>query len=166
MMTDSCGCAFEAGNARSDLPVEKNSVAAGIVSACPACGKRGKRVPEQTVKALLSVSLIEMRAGEYIFCKTQNCPVVYFSSDGAQTFTTAEVRVPVFQKEPDNKNGYVCYCFQHKVGDFHAASAEARAAIIENINQGIRAGQCACDLRNPQGSCCLGNARLLVEGNE
>ena len=38
-----------------------------------------------------------------------------------------------------------------------------RAALIDDIDAGIQAGQCACDLRNPQGSCCLGNVRGLVK---
>jgi hypothetical protein len=38
-----------------------------------------------------------------------------------------------------------------------------RNAIAVAINAGIRAGACACDLRNPQGACCLGNARALVK---
>jgi hypothetical protein len=29
--------------------------------------------------------------------------------------------------------------------------------------KGTRQGQYACDLRNPQGSCCLGNARRLMQ---
>ena len=42
-------------------------------------------------------------------------------------------------------------------------SPELRKAIIDDISTGINAGQCACDLRNPQGSCCLGNVRGLSE---
>jgi hypothetical protein len=49
------------------------------------------------------------------------------------------------------------------VGDIRAASLGARTAIVDDINTGISAGQCACDLRNPQGSCCLGNVRGLIK---
>jgi hypothetical protein len=58
------------------------------------------------------------------------------------------------------------YCFRHTVGDVRAASPATRAAIVDDINAGIKAGQCACDLRNPQGSCCLGNVRGLIEQAE
>jgi hypothetical protein len=34
---------------------------------------------------------------------------------------------------------------------------------VDDINTGISAEQCACDLRNPQGSCCLGNVRGLIK---
>jgi hypothetical protein len=88
---------------------------------------------------------------------------VYFSSDGEQTFGVEQVRERVYQKEPDNDEILVCYCFRHKAGDVRAASPDSRAAILEDINAGIDAGQCACDLRNPQGSCCLGNMRSVIK---
>jgi hypothetical protein len=124
---------------------------------------RGKPIQGQTVKALLSVSLREVQVVEYLFCKTQTCPVVYFSPDGEQIFGVEQVRERVYQKEPDSDNAFVCYCFRHTVGDIHAASSESRMAIVDDINTGINAGQCACDLRNPQGSCCLGNVRGLIK---
>lgn len=41
--------------------------------------------------------------------------------------------------------------------------ANGRSAVVADISAGIKAGPCACDLRNPQGSCCLGNVRGVVE---
>jgi Zinc binding domain len=109
------------------------------------------------------VSLREVQDVEYLFCKTRTCPVVYFSPDGVQTFSVEQVRERIYQKEPDSEDVFVCYCFRHTVGDIRAASFESRKAIVEDINTGINAGQCACDLRNPQGSCCLGNVRELIK---
>jgi hypothetical protein len=99
----------------------------------------------------------------YWFCRTPTCPVVYFSPDVEQTFTTEQVRERVYQKEPEAAAVLVCYCFQHTAGAIRAASPEARAALVDEINAGITAGQCACDIRNPQGSCCLGNVRGLIK---
>src|SRR5260370_23484186 len=131
-------------------------------TACPECGQNGQAVQGQTVKALLSVSLRAVRDAEYLFCRTETCPVVYFSPDGRHAFTVGEVRERVYQKEPTAADVPICYCFRHTVGDLRLGSAEARAAILDDINTGIEVGQCACDLRNPQGSCCLGNVRSLV----
>jgi hypothetical protein len=131
-------------------------------SVCPVCGGKGKPVQAQTVNALLSVSLREVQGISYLFCKTQNCPVVYFSPDGEQTFSIEQVRERVYQKEPGADGVFVCYCFRHTAGDIRAASPEDRIALLDDINTGINAGQCACDLRNPQGSCCLGNVRGLI----
>jgi hypothetical protein len=141
----------------------KNEPQGGISNACPICGEKGKPVQGQTVKALLSVSLRSVQDIGYLFCKTRACPVVYFSPDGQHTFTVEQVRERVYQKEPENDDVLICYCFRHTVGELRAASPELRLAIIDDVNTGIRAGQCACDLRNPEGSCCLGNVRGLVK---
>ena len=129
---------------------------------CPECGRSGKSVQEQTVKSLLSISLRHVGDTEYLFCRTQTCPVVYFSDDGDQAFTMEQVGERVYQKEPEAENVFICYCFGHTVGQLRTASSKARIAILDNISTGINAGQCACDLRNPQGSCCLGNVRNLI----
>ena len=165
-MTDTCGCPPEAGNAVCELPAQGFQRAARPANACPECGKTGKPVQGQTVKALLVVSLRDVQDVEYLFCRTQTCPVVYFSPDGEQTFTVEQVRERVYQKEPNAEEVFVCYCFRHTVGDVRAASSESRKAMVDDINTGINAGQCACDLRNPQGSCCLGNVRGVIKQRE
>lgn len=133
------------------------------IGICPVNGQKGKPVQDQSVKASLKTSLRAVREIEYFFCAAQECPVVYFAADGTQTFTVEELREAVYQKEPDNPNVLICYCFQHTVGSFQAATNEQRQAILSDIKQGTNAGQCACDLRNPQGSCCLGNVSKLVK---
>lgn len=162
-MTDFCCCPLEAGNTVCELPPQNFQRPSRIINACSVCGEKGKPVQGQTVKALLSVSLRKVQSAEYLFCKTQTCPVVYFAADGQQTFTVEQVRERVYQKEPDAEEVFVCYCFRHTVGDIRAASPETRASIVDDINTGIKAQQCACDLRNPQGSCCLGNVRGLIK---
>ena len=162
-MTDSCCCPPEAGNSVCDLPTQNFQRPTRAVNACPECGKVGKLVQGQTVKALLSVSLREVQNVQHIFCRTQTCPVVYFSADGEQTFTVEDVGERVYQKEPEAEDVFVCYCFRHTMSDLRRASPEDRTSIVEDINTGIDAGQCACDLQNPQGSCCLGNVRSMIK---
>jgi hypothetical protein len=116
-------------------------------------------VEGQTVKAMLAVSLRAISTADYRFCPTATCPVVYFTVDGTQTFTSDHVRERVYQKAPGAADVFVCYCFRHTVGEVQTAPDPA--TIVADITTGIQAGQCACDLRNPQGSCCLGNVRAL-----
>jgi len=131
---------------------------------CPVCGEKGKSVDSLTVKAMLSVSLAEVRDTPYRFCRTADCEVVYFAADGGQTFTRAQVREAVYQKEPHNPDVFVCYCFRHSPASIRAELLRTgRSTAIEQINAGIEAGQCACDIRNPQGSCCLGNVTQVVK---
>ena len=162
-MTKLCGCPPEAGNAVCDLRAQDFQRHHRAVNACPECGKVGKPIQGQTIKALLSVSLRQLQVEKYFFCRTQTCPVVYFSADGEQTFSVEEVRERVYQKEPEAEDVFICYCFRHTVGKLRAALSKDRIAIVDDINKGINAGQCACDLRNPQGSCCLGNVRNVIK---
>jgi Zinc binding domain len=162
-MTESCCCPSEAGNNVCDLSAENFQRPPREVNACPTCGKIGKPVQVQTVKSLLSVTLHQVQDAQYLFCRTQTCPVVYFSAEGKQAFTVEEVRDRVYQKEPEAEDVFICYCFRHTVRELRAGTPEDRIAIVDNINSGIEAGQCACDLRNPQGLCCLGNARGMIK---
>jgi len=161
-MTETCCCPSEAGNTVCDLPSQTIQRPARAANACPACGQIGKRVQGQTVTALVAVSLREVQTGDYLFCRTPTCSVVYFTSDGTQIFATEQVRERVYQKESDEDEVNVCYCFRHTVGEMRFMPQSGRAALLDDINAGIQAGQCACDLRNPQGSCCLGNVRELL----
>lgn len=162
-MSDTCCSVPSAGSVVCELPSTTIQRASHVVATCPVCGEKGKPVQGQTVKALLSVSLRQVRDTEYLYCRTPDCRIVYFSSDGEQTFTVEQVRERVYQKEPNADDVFVCYCFRHTVGEMRAASTETRAAIVDDINKGINLEQCACDLRNPQGSCCLGNVRGLIK---
>ena len=160
-MADDCCRVPEAGSAVCDQPAPglvRPSVAPGQ---CPVCGLRGKPVQGQTVKSLLAISLRAVRDRQYYFCRSRDCPVVYFSDDGQQQFEMRDLRERVYQKEPDAGQVQVCYCFDYRADTLHAASAAEHDRIVADINTGIQAGQCACDLRNPQGSCCLGNVLAL-----
>lgn len=131
---------------------------------CPTCGQKGKKVDTITLKALLDVSLLALRDVPYLFCRTAACPVVYFAADGLQTFSQAQVRAPVHQKEPNDPTVPVCYCFNHSPASICAELlATGTSTVIEEIKGGIQAGQCACEVRNPQGSCCLGNVSAVVK---
>jgi hypothetical protein len=161
-----CGCCSasadtSAGMTELVLDVQANVTLPGT---CPACGQKGKRVDTATVKALLAVSLRQIGDTRYNFCREASCDVVYFSGAGVQTFTTQDVRERVFQKEPQADDVPVCYCFRHTRGSIRDELLSTGATtVVEDVNAGIQAGQCACDWRNPQGSCCLGNVRSVVK---
>lgn len=134
------------------------------INQCPACGSQGKKVDSITLKAMLNISLLAVRDVPYFFCRTADCDVVYFSGDGQQDFTKTQVREPVFQKEAHNKDVFVCYCFRHSPTSIRAELLNTgHSTVIAEINTGIKAGQCACEVRNPQGSCCLGNVSQVVK---
>ncbi len=129
---------------------------------CPACGEPGRLVDRLTVKALLCApALARLPPHEHRFCPTPGCSVVYFGrNDGtAETavFERQEVAVPVFQKEPPGER-LVCYCFAVSEAEIRREIVETGCSTAANrVAALVKAGRCACEVRNPQGRCCLGN---------
>jgi hypothetical protein len=134
-------------------------------AACPTNQKVGPELDTLTVKALLAVPLTAVRPAEaYRFCPAPDCPTVYYRADGQQVFSETDLREHVYQKHADDPNSVICYCFGYTVGDIRAEVEQAgRSTVPSRITAGIQAGQCACDIRNPQGRCCLGNVNSLID---
>ena len=161
-MSDDCCSSPSTGDGVPDLTLPFIQIVPSSEVVCPHCHQKGKAIQGQTVKALVIISLRNLTEAQYHFCHTPSCPVVYYTAAG-DMITTQQLRERVYQKEPDADDVPICYCFRHTAGEVRNATPEARAAIVHDNNAGIRANQCACDLRNPQGSCCLGNVRELIK---
>jgi len=129
---------------------------------CPQSGSVGKTVDRQTIKALLTeVALCRLGSGEYRFCPDADCDVVYFADNGS-LFATQDMRVAVWQKLPFGTR-LVCYCFGESEASIRAEiEAGGRSGAVERIREHIAAGRCACELRNPRGTCCLGDVTAAV----
>ena len=135
----------------------------GQEAICPTNQQLGKKIDAVTLKALLALPLNELRPIDYRFCRASNCPTVYYSVDGTQVFQETDLREKVYQKHPQDDDILVCYCFQYTIKDVKLeVERTGNNIIVEQINRGVQAGLCACDIRNPQGSCCLGNILQIV----
>lgn len=128
---------------------------------CPSCGHSGLPVGRVTLKALLRpAALARLERAEYRFCPVHGCDVVYFG--GGERFGRADVLAPVFQKQPAGSR-IVCYCFEVSEGRIaQEAATTGTSPSYERIKQLVKTGRCACEVRNPQGACCLGNVMELV----
>lgn len=127
---------------------------------CPRCGETGAAVDPITLKALLSPD--GLRRGvppAPRFCATESCPVVYFDRHAAVTFAEADLTVRVYAKHPADEDVPVCYCFDISPRSLTVTPAETR----EMVTREVKAGHCACEVRNPKGTCCLGDLRRLEE---
>lgn len=101
-----------------------------------------------------------MSARGHRFCPTASCPIVYFAQD--ETFGIDAVAVVVFQKQA-SVDRTVCYCFQISEADLRREIQETgRSTSTMRVSAHVRAGRCACEIKNPQGSCCLGNLTSVV----
>jgi len=130
---------------------------------CPVSGSKGKAVELQTVKALLTEhALRRVGTSEHRFCPQPDCHVVYFDAAGNQ-YTKADVRVPVWDKEPFGER-MVCYCFGENEASIRVEiERHGRSDAVGRVRQHIQAGRCACEVRNPRGVCCLGDVTAAVK---
>ena len=98
---------------------------------------------------------MRLTAPEHRFCPAADCQVVYFGH--SEVFQREDVVVPVFQKELPGART-VCYCFAITEKDISLELAgQGRSSATERITQLVKDERCACEVRNPQGTCCLGN---------
>ncbi len=130
---------------------------------CPQCGVAGRTVAIQTVRALVTVSLRNLEPDGYRFCANPDCAIVYYTDKHLQSISSDQIRELVYQKAAGREHTLICYCFQHTVGALRFGDGAQRTLILADIRLGIREGQCACDMRNPQGRCCLGNIQHLIQ---
>ncbi len=135
------------------------------VIACPECRATGRKVGLVALDALLTEEA-HSRLGDgecYRFCKTGSCDVAYFGEHSAAIFHLTDLRVPIFQKSSEPSR-LVCYCFEYKVSDIEDEVRRTGGSTVPDvIGQKCKAGLDRCEEMNPQGSCCLGNVRQVVQ---
>lgn len=136
---------------------------AGTKANCPRCGQPGQPVGLQTLKHQVKPEHLEtVESGAFNFCRTSTCDVVYFNECGT-VLTKADVRQRVGLKETQDPVP-ICYCFgftETMVSD--EIRATGKCTIPQRITAEVKAGNCACEIRNPQGTCCLGNVTAAVK---
>ncbi len=120
------------------------------------------------MQALLTERALQRLSGrDYAFCADVACDVVYFDDAGSR-FTTADLRVPVWQKCASGER-QICYCFGESEASIRAeCETGGTSGAVDRIREHITAGRCACEIRNPRGACCLGDviaaaARIRAE---
>ena len=148
----------------ADCCTRPSSAAAPPVMACPACGRRSKKVDAITVKSLVRRLPFGMAPARYYFCVGPACDVVYFPTNPhAPTFRLSDLSVRVGLKEERDPIP-VCYCFGVQRRDIaDEVQRTGRSAIAERIKAEVKADNCACEVKNPSGKCCLGNVARAVQ---
>lgn len=133
-------------------------------NACVTCRGVSRPVTRKTMLLMLKPELFDrMGDGEYRFCSSPDCRVVYFTERNDSIFTTEDLRVRVGLKECEGEIP-LCYCF-----GFNEAEAceeikrTGRSTIPQRISALIKQGMCACPARNPSGACCLGEVTKAVK---
>jgi CopZ-like zinc binding protein len=144
--------------------VNAKTGAAPAVMGCPSNGARSKQVDMLTVRSLVRHLPLGTPGTQYYFCETPGCDVVYFPFDlQAPIFRRADLSVRVGAKEATHPIP-VCYCFGFTLKDIETEIAETgRSTVGERISAEVKASNCACEVKNPSGKCCLGDIARAVK---
>lgn len=138
---------------------------APLVMRCPLNGARSRKVETLTVKSLVRRLPLGMLNTQYYFCDALDCEVVYFPLDTrAPLFRRGDLLVRVGAKEKEIEQTIsICYCFGFTRSDIENEVAETgSSAITEQIRKEVKAGNCACEVKNPSGKCCLADVTRTV----
>lgn len=127
-------------------------------SPCPTNGALGAKVAWTTVAALTHVAVPPKQ--EFRLCRDPECDIVYYGAAG-DVLRTHDLTVrPGFK---DGAEGLLCYCFLHLRSEIaRQLEATADTDVFRSIKVQVRAGNCACEVRNPSGKCCLGDVQQAI----
>ena len=137
---------------------------APAVMACPVNGARSKQVDALTVKSLVRQLPLGMPNSQYYFCEARDCDVVYFPFDAqSPVFRREDLLVRVGAKEATDPIR-VCYCFGFTRKDIQDEIANTgHSTVADRITAEVKVANCACEVKNPSGKCCLGNVTKVVQ---
>jgi hypothetical protein len=116
---------------------------------CPVNGQEYSAVSSRTIfHNIARPWLWQAKDQSYYFCDDPECDIVYFGQDDS-VLNISCLRTAVGIKER-TKNSTLCYCFGVTF-DAVISNPEIKNFIVNRT----KAEQCACDIRNPSGRCCL-----------
>ena len=116
------------------------------------------------MKSLIRRLEFAMPETQYYFCTAPGCDVVYFPSNPeAPSFHSGDLLVRVGPKEKHDPIS-VCYCFGVTRQDIaEEVQRTGKSTMAERIKAEVKAGNCACEVKNPSGRCCLGNVIQTIK---
>lgn len=134
------------------------------MNTCPVTRTPGRSVKLVTVQSLVRPEIRATVEGrDWSYCADPSCDVVYFSVDGT-TLLKSDLTVRVGAKETTPPR-LVCYCFGHTRESIQEEVVRTgSSSVVETVAAKVQAGECSCEIRNPKGTCCLGDLRNAVEG--
>ncbi len=129
-------------------------------STCPAC--RQCCIPASWQTMLHQIRFPENQSlanDDYTFCTNRDCPAGYISA----SHMVPKNLLRAF--DPD-RPAMLCHCFDiSEPGYVTALRNHTAGAIRDFVVRQTRAGLCACEIRSPDGRCCLARFRELEKAH-
>ena len=126
-------------------PKQKTSLA------CPQCGSDCKPVTMRTLYQQVRFPENQQIAiDEYYFCPSRHCSTAYFSNTENSFSKSLLITQQAIQ------NDALCFCFDINSASYLSALQTHNADSIKNfVIERTKSAECACEIRNPSGLCCL-----------
>lgn len=114
---------------------------------CPQCGKPCKNVSMKTIFHQVKFpDILDIDNDSYYFCADKTCSIGYFSQEG-KTILKNQLRYLT-----ELENNKLCYCIDINTEQYVNSLKDGTAEAIKNfVIQKTKAGDCACEIRNPSG---------------
>ncbi len=124
---------------------------------CPRCGGLGAAVSNATIAAQVREGVASSLGSSACFCVSPTCEVAYF--DGFdQIITTAQLRQPVYPKDPEAP---ICACFGLKAADVIADAKAGNPAGVRMLIERSQGRQPICETRAVSGRCCADEVQRI-----
>lgn len=124
-------------------------------SRCPACGSVGQNIGPHTLAAQLPEELRRRFAETAAFCRSENCPVVYFDDFGARVERT-EIGHPIPIKDVEAP---LCGCFGLTRDDIEQDIAEGVVTRTKAVVLKAQSADARCSTLAPNGQPCLADVQ-------
>ncbi len=124
---------------------------------CPQCNVNCNPVTMRTLyQQIRFPENQQLVPDKYYFCPSRDCPTAYFSSTGTRIAKSLLITQQAIQNET------LCYCFDISSACYQSALKTLTADAIKNfVIQRTKSSECACEIRNPSGQCCLAKFKQL-----
>jgi len=129
---------------------------------CPKCSISSKNISMKTIfHQVRFPEILEIKEGKYHYCVEKTCSVGYFSQEGV---IIPKEQLRAFGEHQNNK---LCYCFDVNTEQYiNALKGNSADKIKKFVIQKTKSGDCACEIRNPSGQCCLASFKQLEKNPE
>ena len=153
--------------------VVPETIGAPTKSACPLSATLSNKVLHETLDNLIVHDKRHLisREVQYYFCGEPDCSVVYFSNparhgsggDETPVFEKSDLSVKVFSKNK-SEDVNVCYCFDWtRKRITNQINTTGSSTAFDEISEEVKAGNCECERKNPEGTCCLGDIQSFLK---
>ncbi len=135
---------------------------------CPECDALGRATPLATItsmrRSMRPIPADRVREAEapWRACLSSACPVAYYGASATISVTEVSATVHHKARSPDP---LICFCFEYRISALERSMHGTHSVnpIVLEIQSRCREGLGQCQIKNPEGRCCLRNIAQVLK---